>query len=273
MAENQQLHLQENLESEENREFLNFQYNGLTNEEISKIPVVIDVPVGESCCICLGAVEEGDVIRQLACHHNFHQVCILKWLEANITCPLCRFRLTPRITIKEMIDEFDLSDFSESDASFDYAQLSSQSLFRDFQNLEERFPTIEAPARQFSERGFGFYMPPVQIREMSETVGSMSMRSSSSLNRDSLSVVEQISISDEEIDEEASGSTETISETSQPIEDQTKNETNEQFDWYEEVVRAYGEIEQIEEDEEMSIDQPTKDMDVSMTVDMSFDEN
>ena len=38
------------------------------------------------CSICL---DNGDLIT-LKCKHNFHEKCIVKWMENNYNCPLCR---------------------------------------------------------------------------------------------------------------------------------------------------------------------------------------
>ncbi|XP_028053560.1 uncharacterized protein LOC114257938 [Camellia sinensis] len=43
------------------------------------------------CYICLSEYEEGDKIRVLPCHHEFHMSCVDKWLkEIHGVCPLCR---------------------------------------------------------------------------------------------------------------------------------------------------------------------------------------
>ncbi|XP_039058594.1 uncharacterized protein LOC120202186 isoform X2 [Hibiscus syriacus] len=45
----------------------------------------------EQCHICLAEYEEGDKIRVLPCQHEFHMVCVDKWLkEIHGVCPLCR---------------------------------------------------------------------------------------------------------------------------------------------------------------------------------------
>lgn len=45
-----------------------------------------------TCCICLQNYENNDLLRILPCNdqHNFHLVCIDKWLKINKKCPLCR---------------------------------------------------------------------------------------------------------------------------------------------------------------------------------------
>ncbi|KAL1804249.1 hypothetical protein DCAR_0935905 [Daucus carota subsp. sativus] len=43
------------------------------------------------CYICLVEYEEGDSVRILPCHHEFHKSCVDKWLkEIHRICPLCR---------------------------------------------------------------------------------------------------------------------------------------------------------------------------------------
>ncbi|KAG9156850.1 hypothetical protein Leryth_020166 [Lithospermum erythrorhizon] len=43
------------------------------------------------CAICLCKIEDGEEIREMACDHIFHRVCLDKWLGCSkITCPLCR---------------------------------------------------------------------------------------------------------------------------------------------------------------------------------------
>ncbi|KAJ8622828.1 hypothetical protein MRB53_031357 [Persea americana] len=43
------------------------------------------------CTVCLGELEEGDLVRILPhCHHVFHLQCIDEWLISHSNCPLCR---------------------------------------------------------------------------------------------------------------------------------------------------------------------------------------
>ncbi|XP_014510494.1 probable E3 ubiquitin-protein ligase RHG1A isoform X1 [Vigna radiata var. radiata] len=46
---------------------------------------------GAQCYICLVEYEDGDNMRVLPCHHEFHRTCIDKWLkQIHRVCPLCR---------------------------------------------------------------------------------------------------------------------------------------------------------------------------------------
>ncbi|CAN6207571.1 unnamed protein product [Urochloa humidicola] len=48
------------------------------------------------CAVCLGAVQEGEMVRRLpGCRHVYHVDCIDRWLAAHRTCPLCRSELEP----------------------------------------------------------------------------------------------------------------------------------------------------------------------------------
>lgn len=50
------------------------------------------------CYICLAEYEEGDKIRVLPCHHEYHMACVDKWLkEIHRVCPLCRGNVCEQI--------------------------------------------------------------------------------------------------------------------------------------------------------------------------------
>lgn len=47
------------------------------------------------CTVCLCEYEEGERITQLPCQHEFHSMCINKWMQTHNTCPICRIALVP----------------------------------------------------------------------------------------------------------------------------------------------------------------------------------
>ncbi|KAJ8760401.1 hypothetical protein K2173_015068 [Erythroxylum novogranatense] len=48
------------------------------------------------CAVCLCKIEHGQEDRELRCNHQFHRVCIDRWLEhQGFTCPLCRDFVSP----------------------------------------------------------------------------------------------------------------------------------------------------------------------------------
>ncbi|XP_028091992.1 uncharacterized protein LOC114292284 isoform X1 [Camellia sinensis] len=53
----------------------------------------------EQCHICLVEYEEGDKIRVLPCRHEYHMLCVDKWLkEIHGVCPLCRCNVCEGVT-------------------------------------------------------------------------------------------------------------------------------------------------------------------------------
>ncbi|GAX78646.1 hypothetical protein CEUSTIGMA_g6084.t1 [Chlamydomonas eustigma] len=46
-----------------------------------------------TCTICLIEYENGDILRQLPCKHEFHKDCIDSWMIFHHTCPICRKEL------------------------------------------------------------------------------------------------------------------------------------------------------------------------------------
>ncbi|KAG5007900.1 hypothetical protein JHK82_025828 [Glycine max] len=67
------------------------------NDVVESLPVKLytklhkhqEEPV--QCYICLVEYEDGDSMRVLPCHHEFHTTCVDKWLkEIHRVCPLCR---------------------------------------------------------------------------------------------------------------------------------------------------------------------------------------
>ncbi|GBM58469.1 hypothetical protein AVEN_226413-1 [Araneus ventricosus] len=56
-------------------------------------PSTITTGIQYNCSICLDS-SRWKTMRSLPCRHEFHKVCIDKWLNRNGRCPLCRTRPT-----------------------------------------------------------------------------------------------------------------------------------------------------------------------------------
>ncbi|KAG0016189.1 hypothetical protein BGZ80_009378 [Entomortierella chlamydospora] len=62
----------------------------------------IDEATNETCAVCLDEFSDGEEIRMLPCHHEFHCECIDPWLtRKSSTCPLCKYDCMPR-TMEEV---------------------------------------------------------------------------------------------------------------------------------------------------------------------------
>ncbi|KAL5227865.1 hypothetical protein ABZP36_016130 [Zizania latifolia] len=74
---------------------------GLDASAIAALPTAVygkvdDAAGGTECAICLGAMQEGDVVRVLpACGHMFHVACVDRWLASSSSCPVCRAGVEP----------------------------------------------------------------------------------------------------------------------------------------------------------------------------------
>lgn len=68
--------------------------NGASEEEISALHKFVynshdvDEP-GTSCAVCLSEYQDGELLRELPCGHQFHCACADTWLLKNKRCPLC----------------------------------------------------------------------------------------------------------------------------------------------------------------------------------------
>ena len=42
------------------------------------------------CCICSDNLADSSLITRLECNHAYHEMCVMKWLLTNDSCPVCR---------------------------------------------------------------------------------------------------------------------------------------------------------------------------------------
>ncbi|KAI9350357.1 hypothetical protein BD770DRAFT_445912 [Pilaira anomala] len=62
-----------------------------------------DPDVYEECIICQDTFGTTLEIFHLPCHHKFHGTCISRWLNINLTCPVCRQSVYDENTISTTI--------------------------------------------------------------------------------------------------------------------------------------------------------------------------
>lgn len=77
------------------RFLLNREARGLSSREVKALPAVIyktrDTSGTDTCAICLESYEVGEKLRILPCHHDFHALCVDKWLTTRRAfCPICK---------------------------------------------------------------------------------------------------------------------------------------------------------------------------------------
>ncbi|KAL0708620.1 hypothetical protein Bca4012_075046 [Brassica carinata] len=57
------------------------------------------------CAICLNEFEDDEALRLVPkCDHVFHPQCIGAWLEAHVTCPVCRANLAEQVAKDESVE-------------------------------------------------------------------------------------------------------------------------------------------------------------------------
>ncbi|KAL5217326.1 hypothetical protein ABZP36_018010 [Zizania latifolia] len=61
-------------------------------ETVAALPTV-RVRDAATCPVCLDQFAAGGEAREMPCKHRFHDGCIVPWLEAHSSCPVCRYQL------------------------------------------------------------------------------------------------------------------------------------------------------------------------------------
>lgn len=129
-----------------------FEENPLTQEEISQIPEVDEVPSGEVCSICLTEFDESNAAAlQLPCNHNFHKDCIIPWFKTSSTCPMCRHQLGEGRQILLPVQEQDEENQNEDDDGFDDEEDEEFDSFEIFMTLLNNNPQLNMSIEELRE--------------------------------------------------------------------------------------------------------------------------
>jgi hypothetical protein len=70
---------------------------GLSERQISSMPLAKWSAPPAQCPVCMEDFEVGTSFRMLPCLDKFHPACIDKWLKTHIQCPVCRLDLTESV--------------------------------------------------------------------------------------------------------------------------------------------------------------------------------
>ncbi|XP_022761346.1 E3 ubiquitin-protein ligase Praja-2-like [Durio zibethinus] len=104
---------------------------------------------GLACAICKDVLPVGIEVNQLPCLHVYHPSCILPWLSARNSCPLCRYELPT-----------DDKDYEEGKQHMNSRMEMHEILQRDASEDSSSEDSDEAEAEEASELG------PYQLQEV-----------------------------------------------------------------------------------------------------------
>ena len=61
--------------------------------ENSKKIIDINETNEKECIICFSDYKSDDKLAELECNHIYHDSCITRWLQKDLSCPICRSQL------------------------------------------------------------------------------------------------------------------------------------------------------------------------------------
>ncbi|ESO13103.1 hypothetical protein HELRODRAFT_188105 [Helobdella robusta] len=68
-------------------------------EDIDNLPDVLvsatQIDLFAQCSVCMDYFIVEERVKELPCHHFYHEDCIVPWLKMHGTCPICRYSISP----------------------------------------------------------------------------------------------------------------------------------------------------------------------------------
>eukprot|EP00596_Hydrurales_sp_CCMP1899_P000689 CAMPEP_0119036732 /NCGR_PEP_ID=MMETSP1177-20130426/4653_1 /TAXON_ID=2985 /ORGANISM="Ochromonas sp, Strain CCMP1899" /LENGTH=522 /DNA_ID=CAMNT_0006997015 /DNA_START=212 /DNA_END=1780 /DNA_ORIENTATION=- len=83
-------------------------------QKLRKTPLSLDMICSQpSCPVCNEDYHICGMITQLPCSHFFHDACLMPWLDAKKTCPICRYEITEAVPTVEELERFNIEELRE----------------------------------------------------------------------------------------------------------------------------------------------------------------
>ncbi|XP_017084525.2 E3 ubiquitin-protein ligase RNF181 homolog [Drosophila eugracilis] len=105
---------------------------------IAELPVheILESEVGGDldCSICKEPAKEGEKFKIMPCKHEFHEECIVLWLNKRNTCPLCRFEVESNDPAYEELRKFKQNGANAPDSDTIFVE-SMKSFFDSLRNI------------------------------------------------------------------------------------------------------------------------------------------
>ena len=122
-----------------------------------------------SCPICSEDFEVDVAHCCLPCQHFFHETCVVPWLDAKKTCPICRFKLTSDVPTVQELEKFPLQDLLmryESEKQENEADFGKDS---DKEKDKEKKEKKSAVDTEVSESSTKLKAPSLELPDNSDT--------------------------------------------------------------------------------------------------------
>ncbi|XP_064479555.1 E3 ubiquitin-protein ligase TRAIP-like [Ornithodoros turicata] len=115
------------------------------------------------CSICMDIIDHFNIgtLTAASCGHVFHEVCLMKWVSSNKTCPTCRKPVQKRQIIKLYFDTGEVEDIdlgrlqnklNAAEAEVQSVTLERSKLLRDLETCKSLVVVQENEAAKYKEK-------------------------------------------------------------------------------------------------------------------------